>query len=85
MSKTMKTTGLAMAIAAASMFTVAATSVPTVAQEAQVKCMGVNACKGQNTCKTAANECKGQGACKGQGFLMLSASDCAEQGGKVAE
>ena len=85
MSKKINKAGLAMAVAAASMFTVASSTLPTVAQEANVKCMGVNACKGQNACKTAANACKGQGGCKGQGFLMMSAKECAAQGGKVEE
>ena len=43
MSKTINKTGLAMAVAAASMFTVASSTLPTVAQEANVQCMGVNA------------------------------------------
>jgi hypothetical protein len=34
---------------------------------AQHACKGLNACKGQGGCKTAANACKGMNACKGQG------------------
>ena len=36
---------------------------------AQVPCTGVNACKGQSACKSAANACKGENACKGKGFV----------------
>ena len=49
-----------------------------------VKCMGVNACKGQSKCKTAANACAGQNSCKGKGWLVVpSADECAKQGGTV--
>ncbi|MDC1090048.1 hypothetical protein OAQ01_01310 [Emcibacteraceae bacterium] len=71
MSKKINKAGLAMAVAAASMFTAATSTLSTVAQEANVQCMGVNACKDQ-------------GACKGQGFLMMSAEDCTAKGGKAA-
>ena len=30
-------------------------------------CRGLNSCKGQGACKTAANDCKGKNACAGQG------------------
>jgi hypothetical protein len=39
------------------------------AATAQVPCTGVNACKGQGSCKSAANACKGQNACKGKSFV----------------
>jgi hypothetical protein len=39
------------------------------AASAQVVCAGVNACKGQSACKSAANACKGQNSCKGKGFV----------------
>lgn len=51
---------------------------------AQVKCMGVNACKGQGACATAKNDCKGKNGCKGQGMMhMSSAKDCTDKGGTV--
>ena len=40
------------------------------AAQADVKCAGGNACKGQSACKSAKSSCKGQNACKGQGFVM---------------
>jgi len=67
--------GVALAAAAAVMFSTVAASVAR-ADEAKVKCEGVNSCKGHSACKTAKNACKGQNSCKGQGFLELSKADC---------
>jgi hypothetical protein len=54
------------------------------AGSAQVKCVGVNSCKGQGACATAHNDCKGKNACKGQGMeKMSSAKDCTDKGGTV--
>lgn len=74
--------GAALALAAAGLFA----SIPTqsFAEEAQaVHCYGVNACKGQNDCKTTKNACKGQGSCKGQGFKSMTLAECNNAGGKV--
>ena len=50
----------------------------------QVKCGGINSCKGQSACKMGASSCKGQNACKGQGWSeQASASDCTSKGGKI--
>ena len=50
----------------------------------QVKCMGVNSCKGQGACSSAKNDCKGKNACKGQGWTpMSSAQDCTAKGGTI--
>jgi len=54
------------------------------AGSAQVKCLGVNSCKGQGACATAHNDCKGKNGCKGQGMQkMSSAKDCTDKGGTV--
>lgn len=77
--------GVALAAAA---FTLAITGVAFTtapAQAAQVKCSGVNACKGQGACKGASNACKGQAACKGQGWINASAENCKAWGGKVVK
>jgi hypothetical protein len=50
-------------------------------QAKMVHCMGINACKGHNDCKTADNACKGQGSCKGKGFVALPAASCKNTGG----
>lgn len=52
---------------------------------AQVKCYGVNGCKGQADCKSAKNDCKGQNGCKGQGYKVMSKPDCKKAGGKVGK
>ena len=70
-----KFSSLALATAAAVMFSSAPLSAAN-ADEAKVKCEGVNACKGTSACGTATNACAGKNACKGQGFLMLSQADC---------
>jgi len=78
------TSSLTLAAAAAAMFALAPISAG--AGEAEVKCMGSNACKGHSACKTATSECKGLNACKGQGFTMAeSAAACTEAGGTVEE
>ncbi|BBP80317.1 MULTISPECIES: BufA2 family periplasmic bufferin-type metallophore [Pseudomonas] len=75
--------GAALALAAATMFAGVVTQAS--AADAQVHCYGVNACKGQNDCKTKDHACKGQGSCKGQGFKAMSKSACDAAGGKVGE
>jgi uncharacterized membrane protein len=77
-----RSTGVAMALAAAGLLACAPVST-TVADDAQVRCFGVNKCKGYNECKTANNSCKGHAACKGQGFVKTSAHACDAIGGKM--
>jgi hypothetical protein len=79
-----KISGVLLATAAAALFSTA--NIATAADEtapAQVKCSGVNACKGMTECATAANACKGQNSCKGSGWLHMSKADCDAKGGKV--
>lgn len=87
--KASKTTNVAMAVAAASLFAFAPMSTVQAggheANEAKVHCYGVNKCKGHNDCKTADNACKGKAACKGQGFISMSKHACEEIGGKVGK
>lgn len=70
-----KTSGLALAAAAAVLFA-SASFTAGAADEGKVKCDGVNGCKAQSACKTAKNSCKGQNACKGAGFLELTKAEC---------
>ena len=79
---------VSLATAAAALF--CAVAVPAVhaadAGSTTVKCMGINACKGQSKCKTAENACAGQNSCKGKGWLVVpSASECMAKGGKVIQ
>ena len=74
--KSLKAGGVAMATAAALLFSTLTVATAS-ADEAKVKCTGVNACKGQSSCKSAKNSCKGLNSCKGKGFLEMSKADCA--------
>jgi len=82
--KVQKTTGVALAIAAAGLFSVAPMMV-SADTTADVKCFGVNNCKGQGQCKSANNSCKGHNSCKGQGFIKMSKEECDKAGGKEGE
>ena len=75
MKTTRKTGGAAIATAAAVLFGTLALQTAG-ADEAKIKCTGVNSCKGQSSCKSAKNSCKGMNSCKGTGFLELSKKDC---------
>ncbi|HEY8123379.1 MAG TPA: hypothetical protein VII78_18820 [Myxococcota bacterium] len=55
------------------------------ADEAKVKCEGVNACKGQGSCHTAKNECSGKNGCKGQGVVDMTQAECDAAKAKAAE
>jgi len=50
---------------------------------ADVKCLGINACKGQAQCGGApgGHACAGQNECKGKGWLKVSQAECDEKGG----
>jgi len=82
-----KAARLALAASAAALFASTAVAPVFAAEDqgsTQVKCMGINACKGQSKCQTATNACAGQNSCKGVGWLLSpSAEDCETQGGKV--
>lgn len=75
--------GSALAAAVATLVLAGATVAPTAAQAASVKCYGVNACKGNSSCKTGASACKGHNACKGTGVVMVSAGACQQLGGST--
>jgi hypothetical protein len=73
--KTSKAGGVAIATAAALLFGSLAASTAS-ADEAKIKCTGVNSCKGQSSCKSAKNSCKGMNSCKGQGFVEMTKASC---------
>ena len=81
MSTAKKTTGVALAAAAAAMFAVAPMS-GAVAAEKAGKCFNVNSCKGQSACATATTSCAGQNSCAGQGWVKRTKAECEEAGGK---
>jgi len=89
-------TGATLALVAASLFSTLPVQAAQDTKAAEVKCFGVNGCKGlkcfgvngckgQNDCMTAKNDCKGQGECKGQGFKLMTQAKCDEAGGKTSE
>jgi len=72
-----KFSGATLAAASALLFGVTLPlSTAVAADDAKVKCEGVNACKGQSACATAKSSCAGQNACKGQGYLTLPKAQC---------
>jgi hypothetical protein len=81
MNKVQKLTGIAIAAAAAGMFSTL-TVTNAFAADATMHCAGANACKGQNDCKGAKNACKGQGSCKGTGFKEMTKADCDKASAK---
>jgi hypothetical protein len=63
----------------------AATEVPAAAGE-EVKCVGINECKGTSACNVAGgHSCAGQNECKGKGWIKATAADCTSKGGTVQE
>jgi hypothetical protein len=71
----LKTTGMALATAAALLFG-SVTVTPALAEDGKVKCQGGNACKGKSACATATSSCQGQNSCKGKGYVMLTKGEC---------
>ncbi len=50
----------------------------------EVRCVGINSCKGKGTCAGAGNSCQGMNACKGKGIVPApNAEECVKLGGKV--
>ena len=49
----------------------------------EVKCAGINSCKGTGACSGADNSCAGKNGCKGRGWMHASAKDCKAKGGTV--
>jgi hypothetical protein len=74
------------AVAAAALFALGAAPLAAHAEDAGVKCSGVNSCKGTSECKTAKSECKGHNSCKGQGWVnKKTADECMKAGGTVVK
>lgn len=55
----------------------------TAAKVAEVKCSGINSCKGKSACATATTSCAGQNSCKGKGWIKVSKDECDAKGGKI--
>lgn len=86
-----KTSGIALATAAAALMLSGCGSNPAekmmsksmAKSEMKVHCSGVNSCKGHGECATAKHSCKGKNSCKGHGWVSMSKDDCSAKGGKV--
>jgi hypothetical protein len=79
-----KLSSVAMAAAAAMLFSSGISTASYAADAATVKCTGVNSCKGTSECKSAKNSCKGMNSCKGQGFVSMTQSACDAAKAKAA-
>jgi hypothetical protein len=80
-------TGAFLATAVAMMFmanpSLAQEATPSSPQQAKVKCVGANDCKGKSACKTATSPGPGQNSCSGKGLKMTSSEqECKDKGGK---
>ncbi len=54
----------------------------------EVKCAGMNSCKGHGACASAdgSHACAGKNECKGKGWVKVkSAEECTKKGGTVVE
>jgi hypothetical protein len=81
-------TGAILATAAAMIFmansSFAQEATPSSSQQANVKCVGANDCKGKSACKTATSPGPSQNSCKGKGLAMTSTEqECTSKGGHV--
>ncbi|HEY4366513.1 MAG TPA: hypothetical protein VGN07_04705 [Steroidobacteraceae bacterium] len=76
MNSTKKFSGVALATAAAMLFSTATVMTAHAADEAKVKCEGGNSCKGKGACATAKHSCAGLNSCKGQSYVMLPKAEC---------
>lgn len=73
-------------VTATALFLAGCSAQETQKVEANVGCVGINACKGQGACFTADNPCKGHNKCKGLGMTKVASNaDCTTQGGNVIE
>lgn len=82
--------GLTAALLANSPYCASDDTATTIIEAETIKCLGVNACKGQSHCKMTLgnkcpNDCKGANACKGQGWIKATARECEKMGGRPLE
>jgi hypothetical protein len=82
----MKIKGAVLAASVAGLF---ASAMPLVASADkagdEVKCEGINACKGQGACAQAKHDCATKNGCKGQGMVKTTAADCKAKKGHPAK
>lgn len=87
MNKTIK--GALFASAVASLFAGAALAADKMPMKDdkkaadEVRCGGVNECKGKGACGGATHGCAGENECKGKGWIKLSEKECKAKGGTI--
>jgi uncharacterized membrane protein len=81
----LKNGGALLASAVAGLMLMAAAPGTVAAEDAeQVKCYGVNKCKGTGGCGGKGHSCAGENACKGQGYLKMAEDTCLKvEGGRL--
>lgn len=80
--------GAALSVAAAAAFYGMYKSVDALApkaEEGEIACWGINACKGTTACTTTFNACNGQNSCKGRGYLNVPEKECYARAGVPLE
>lgn len=89
MNQVKKISGLALASAAATLLLAGTSTTASAASHgkkvAEIKCSGINSCKGASACATATSSCAGQNSCKGQGWIKTSTKECTDKGGTVLD
>lgn len=56
------------------------------ADDATVKCVGINSCKGTSLCGVPGkHSCHGANECKGKGWIKAKAKECKDKGGTILE
>lgn len=83
MNRTTKALGLSLAAAAASLFASGCSTICSEAEDAPVKCSGVNGCKASSACSTPESSCKGRNTCRGEGWVPMTKDECLRRGGEV--
>lgn len=85
----MKIRGIAIATAALGLMAGGAVVASAASAEGgEVKCAGINSCKGKGECSAAdgSHDCGGKNSCKGKGWVSAaSAEECKKKGGTVLE
>lgn len=84
--------GLAVATAVVGMLAAGTSNVTSgekaAGDEKNVKCAGINECKGHGECGAAdgSHDCAGKNACKGKGWVKVATEkECTDKGGTVVK
>jgi hypothetical protein len=62
---------------------------PVAAGDENVKCFGINSCKGESVCAVSKpdlgieHSCAGENACEGKGWIKVTRSECEAKTGEV--